>query len=624
MAASVDAELAVAISEPRPYIRNPKSWVFNDPDAVTMKGWGEAPVKYTKDDCVAAMRGERAPSEQVDQLPDVMRCSVLRGIRHHHGFATELRTMSCGPEHIRALNARAIMSNEIPDIDKPEHIPYCIWYPDVATEDTYRALVRRYPQMRYHVGRATAVAGYVDLYRELDLLPDLAIAEEARDNAGNSGSREIFDLIVSQPARWRVMDDYARCVALETPLLAKHGLNGDTAVRSLLGLRRRYDGRSHNTSDIRGSHGEFRPDDSDHEELARRYFNITEDWSIDEFSSVRNASCSCGKHDRETPLPDNSDMLALLWNPLPTDLPAGDKDVLILMAAYYGDIDRYERLRRPMLVSQVEELCVRRGIYHNTMFAKWWSLQPDSDHYRYQCAINARAIMNNDLSRITDQTSEYDLPYQIWWPLRAHPETYIELARRKPSMKPAVARALIVADYQEAWDGFDFEPHGELVVEAKASPNPHYLADLERRCTESGLDFERLEIVSQWSQREFAINSYVDDTTTFLRSSISVADFDWLEQGPAPYNSERVNMSEAELFAIVPDEMRPPEGFEAVILGTLYYEYGHKPPAEDAESEAYIPRDPTWRRIGRGGSRGGRGGGNGIPWGNGRWATRGR
>lgn len=620
MAASVDAELAVDISEPRPWKYNPQSWSISNPDMVALRGWGKGAAEYTKDDCVAAMRGERVLSEEADQMPDVMRFGVLRGIRHHHGFATELRTMSCRPEYIRALNARAIMSNEIPDIDKPEHIPYCIWYPDVATEDTYRALVRRYPQMRYHVGRASAAAGYIDLYRELDLIPDLAIAEEARDNAGNSGSREIFDLIVSQPARWRVMDDYARSVALETPLLAKHGLNGDTAVRSLLGLRRRYDGRSHNTSDMWESKGEFRPNRSDHDELARRYFNITEDWSIDEFSSMRNSSCACGKHNRETPQPDNSDMLALLWNPLPTDLPAGDKDLLILMAAYYGDIDRYDRLRRPTHVSRMEELCVVRGIHHNTMFAKWWSLQPNND--RYQSAIHARAIMNNDLSRITDQTPEYELPFQIWWPLRAHPETYIELARRKPSMKPAVAQALIVADYQEAWDDFDIEPFEDLVFEAKASPNPHYLADLERRCTESGLDVNRLKPLGQ---SDLAINSYADDTTTVLYSSISVAHFDPTDQGPALYNGHRVNMCEAELFAIVPDEMRPPEGFEAVILGTLYHEYGHKPPAEDAESEAYIPRYPTWReRGGSGRGRGGRSAGSGIPWGNGRWATRGR
>lgn len=52
--------------------------------------------------------------------------------------------------------------------------------------------------MCYHVGRAYAIGGYLALYRELDLLPDVSIAEEARDNAGSSeGARAIFESIVT-------------------------------------------------------------------------------------------------------------------------------------------------------------------------------------------------------------------------------------------------------------------------------------------------------------------------------------------------------------------------------------------------------------------------------------------
>lgn len=40
------------------------------------------------------------------------------------------------------------------------------------------------------------------------------------------------------------------------------------------------------------------------------------------------------------------------------------------MTAYYGDIDRYVRLRRPVMIKN-EMQCIVRGIYHNTMFAKW-------------------------------------------------------------------------------------------------------------------------------------------------------------------------------------------------------------------------------------------------------------
>ena len=52
------------------------------------------------------------------------------------------------------------------------------WYPEVASEDTYRELVQRYPEMRYQV-ESCAVAVYTELYRELDLLPRLHIDEEA-------------------------------------------------------------------------------------------------------------------------------------------------------------------------------------------------------------------------------------------------------------------------------------------------------------------------------------------------------------------------------------------------------------------------------------------------------------
>jgi hypothetical protein len=129
--------------------------------------------KYREEDFRSAIRGEKVPQFLGFQ---VTRNCVVRGIRYHPGFALDLQG-SCG-QFTRALNARAIMSNKIPDMvvvnaakshpDSAE-FPYCIWHPEVATEATYRNLASRYPQMRYHVGRAYAVAGYTDLYWELDL-----------------------------------------------------------------------------------------------------------------------------------------------------------------------------------------------------------------------------------------------------------------------------------------------------------------------------------------------------------------------------------------------------------------------------------------------------------------------
>jgi hypothetical protein len=135
-----------------------------------------------------------------------------------------------------ARNARLIMSNEVPNMPIDDVKPYCIWYPDVASEDTYRKLARQYPDMVYSIGRACAVAGYDKLYYELDILPDVSIAEEARDNASKPGSKALFDHIMSQPVCYAVLNDYNRTANIESPRSPAF-MNGDTAVRSLLEVR---------------------------------------------------------------------------------------------------------------------------------------------------------------------------------------------------------------------------------------------------------------------------------------------------------------------------------------------------------------------------------------------------
>lgn len=81
-------------------------------------------------------------------------------------------------------------------------MPYCIWHPDVASEETNCQLAARYPEMRYQVGRACAVANHVGLYKELDLLPDVHIAEEARDN----NAMEICNLIMASEVKYDVIE----------------------------------------------------------------------------------------------------------------------------------------------------------------------------------------------------------------------------------------------------------------------------------------------------------------------------------------------------------------------------------------------------------------------------------
>jgi hypothetical protein len=128
--------------------------------------------------------------------------------------------------------------------------------------------------------------------------------------------------------------------------------------------------------------------------------------------------------------------------------------------------------------------------------------------------------MNNDLSRITDEMSEEDLPYLIYYPAWASPTTLEELARRKPSMKPQVARACIVQDCQDSYDRIKAEPDRYLVVEARASPNPYYLSDLLQRASELGIDLDfQDDDEEEWKMQSPEYR--VEETTTHRPMHIS-------------------------------------------------------------------------------------------------------
>jgi hypothetical protein len=393
---------------------------------------------------------------------------VIYGIRHHEGFAKsraveELCATSTDKIYARARNARLIMSNQVPTMSTDDVKPYCIWYPDVASKDTYRSLAKQYPDMVYTVGRACAVAGYDDLYHELNILPEVSIAEEARDNASKPGSKAIFDHIMSQPACYAILDDYAMVANLKNPR-APAFMNGDTAVRSLLDIRISVD-------KIKA----WRPE----------YFDIVEDYFIAETSSeLTHEDFQALEH------------VDMMYTPLPLHLPTVTKDPLILMAAYEGNLDRYIRLRRPILLKQ-EEKAIIRGIYHNTTFAKYWSLQDLSKYKRareIRRATIARFIMVNDLSHITPTTpAKEDMPGLIWWPLIPDNVTLRELARRRPDMKLQVAMTCIASNNQLVWDELKPEPCLELwqiaehqwMTNANHPFRSYYTDYLERREAEN-------------------------------------------------------------------------------------------------------------------------------------------
>lgn len=387
---------------------------------------------------------------------------MIGKIRRNLEFATspEVSTLCSEDKNdvfVRARNARLIMSNSIPDMAHEKHKPYCIWYPDLASEDTYRELARRYPEMRYHVGRACAAAGYTSLYKELDLLPEVSIAEEARDNKQSGAS--IFEHVMSQPMRYRVLNDYMRTANLENPEAGAH-LNGDTAVRSTLS-------------------GVFK---LEHSPFYKHYFDIEENGR---FGEPSDPSFHQPLEDKHVPL---------FYSPLPKDLPTTNKDVLIIMAAWEGNIERYARLRRPWSIAN-EISAVIRGMHHHATFARWVEAHLQDLFARNEWkvlrqAFHARCIMSNDLSRIWDGIYGEDLPLCFWWPHIPHENTLRELAWRRCDLEDHVAVACIVANYQEAFDDLNIEPSRRQWEVACQSPNAHYLESIKRRAAEQDVDLE--------------------------------------------------------------------------------------------------------------------------------------
>lgn len=150
--------------------------------------------------------------------------ATIRGIRTSSQFAMSLAiTELCSSDRSssgddsralfsRARNARLITSDIIPDIESSIDETYCIWYLDLATPETYREVARRYPSIRYKIGRAYATAEYIGLYKELDPLPDVSIAEEAREIDKDA---QIYRIIISEPQRYTIIDDLTRSVNLD-------------------------------------------------------------------------------------------------------------------------------------------------------------------------------------------------------------------------------------------------------------------------------------------------------------------------------------------------------------------------------------------------------------------------
>ncbi|KAH7222759.1 hypothetical protein BKA60DRAFT_452774 [Fusarium oxysporum] len=413
-----------------------------------------------------AIRGDGVPRLLEDRDS---RAALIRGIRlHYHSAMSEpvRRLSSSMPQVARARNARRIMSNDIPERMTAEEQPYCIWHPDMATEDTYRSLASKFPGMRYQVGRACAAAGYHVLYQELDLLPEVSIAEEARESE-TDGGKLIYDEIMSFKSRYAIMDDCKRTIELmdyECPAY----LNGNTEVRWRLAARQ----------------------------------GITR-WSNDDLLPCIEEDMHLGLEDQEVDQRHGTltdDEAKLLYSPLPRDLPTVKKTLLTQMAAHDGNIERYAQLANSeRTLTQLDQDCVIRGVLHHTMYARWWADQIKNDTiyarsapyvWDIQRAIMARRIMLNDASVFEDGWPPgVPMPYIIWWPLQPQSDMLSLLAIKVPEMKRQCAAAAIVCDYENVYKNLDPEPSWHLwKVASEFAANPFYREDQEWRGRENDVD----------------------------------------------------------------------------------------------------------------------------------------
>ncbi|EFQ99543.1 hypothetical protein MGYG_02556 [Nannizzia gypsea CBS 118893] len=473
--------------EPDPELE-PESDAYSDLDG--------RPYSYRQ--CVDALEAEGVP---MDLSSDTARWCVVRGIRTSYEYATSPEvTRICKdmdiPQFARARNARLIMSNVIPEeMEDAQVQPYCIWIPGFASAETYRELVYRYPAMLYQVGRACGAAGYVDLYKELvkefKLLPEVSIAEEAREG-GTDGGREIYRLILESPIKYAVMDDNTRGINVDNPRYPAY-LNGDTAVRW------KVEPREYLLED-----GEYDQSDKDIEE--DNGLAVASEYLDDKYRGL------------------SADEAKWLYQPLPPDIPTVKKELLREMAAYEGNIDRYYRLMDSEEMEYTELHCVTRGIYHNSMFARWWMDQletnasriPKGEEWRIRSAINARRIMINDIAGFHDEIE--GKPYLIWWPLRPHPRCLQALAKKCPSMQEQIAIACIFCDYEDVYKSINPVPHWRIRLAATKSVNSFYLADVDKRASEQGVDVT--ERRGERDGKKDNLSSDLEPTSLWVTSSI--------------------------------------------------------------------------------------------------------
>ena len=135
-------------------------------------------------------------------------------------------------------------------------------------------------------------------------------------------------------------------------------------------------------------------------------------------------------------------------------------------------------------------------------------------------------------------------------------------------MKPQIARAAIVKDDQGLYDCPDITPNYYIVREARASPNPYYLADLLARAARFNIDVTSQPQGLDW--RAYTRSDDMELATTLLYNSISEDSVFSNVQVDHIYDGIRADISQIELFVCSPESMRPKDK-DPIDLTVLYH-----------------------------------------------------
>jgi hypothetical protein len=330
---------------------------------------------------------------------------------------------------------------------------------------------------------------------------------------------------MAAPVRYAVTNDYKRTVQLHMP---KSGgcLNADTAVLATLKQRKAF-GKHYRIMDTPWT-----------------YFDITEDSGIDEHMT------------KAKPHALTDSEIVLFVSPLPADLPTMHKDLMILIAAFEGNLDRYARLRRPGQTIDFELHCVLPGIYKSFAMASWLDRNPDileliasewhsQEIQTLRAAVHARWIMDNDIDRLIPTDSivpDNELPYWIWYPTIPAKWTLLKLAEARTAMRPPCARASMARGMRDAYtkimdmchdDGKPIAVDQHLMKEARKCPEHEFFEpDMHRRMVEQGLDGPVRIAGDEWKHsipwREADIGStFLSGTLQDSYHSVVYAGQDW-------------------------------------------------------------------------------------------------